>query len=270
MTPTRDDRLAPILESVRARAEERRRLQDSASLRKMVKVDPGRRDRFTAALRCSGLSVIAEIKRRSPSAGAICGEVDVAGRALQYATGGAAAISVLTEGDHFGGSLIDLEHAGAGGLPRLRKDFLLDEDMVVESAVHGADAVLLLACCLTAVELQRLRRLAGELGLAVLVEIHTEEELTPAVAAEPDAIGVNARDLSTLRVTPGAAERLLPLVPARFLLVAESGIATGADLARVAALGAEAALVGEALMRSPDPVATLCEWRPADIRVAAR
>ncbi len=265
LRPDLPDRLRPLVAAVAARAAARRRHQPVAALRRKVRADPGRRRRFLGALGQPGLRVIAECKRRSPVAGLLArnpGE-DLLPRARDYARGGAAALSVLTEEDHFLGSLDDLERLTPAGLPRLRKDFLLDEGMVLESALAGCEAVLLLAVCLEDAALAELRVLAGELGLAVLLEVHDETELERALAVAPDCLGVNARDLGSFRVDLGVVERLLPRVPAGLLRVAESGIRGPAELRRVRAAGADAVLVGEALMRSADPAATLQGWREA-------
>jgi len=170
---------------------------------------------------------------------------------------------VLTEMDHFAGSLDDLGAAGACGLPRLRKDFLLDEAMVLESALHGADAVLLLPVILDDRSLARLRETARALGLAGLVEVHDERELERALALapEPELVGVNARDLTTFEVDLATVERLLPRVPDGPIRVAESGIRGIEDLERVRDAGADAALVGEALVRAEDPESTLRAWK---------
>ncbi len=256
-------RLDPILASVRARADLRRRTTSLGALRRDTRADPARRERFVSALRGNGLAVLAEFKRRSPSAGLIRAEEDVLGRARAYAAGGAAALSVLTEQDHFAGSPDDLARVAPAGLPRLRKDFLLDEGMVLESISMGADAILLLAVCLADPLLGELRSLAGELGLAVLLEVHDERELERALAVEPDCIGVNARDLASFRVDLATSEHLLPAIPERFVRVAESGLSTLADLERVRRAGADAALVGEALMRAEDPALLLRSWKEA-------
>ncbi|RMH01636.1 MAG: indole-3-glycerol-phosphate synthase [Planctomycetota bacterium] len=259
-------RLEPILEAVRARAAVRRRRTPAAALRADLSPDPERRRRFTTALaRAAGGPVpalIAECKRRSPSAGSL-GHGPLAARARAYRDGGAAALSVLTEEDAFGGSLADLAAVAPAGLPRLRKDFLLDEGMVLESVAAGADAVLLLACCLPDPLLGELRACAAECGLAVLLEVHDEAELERAVAVEPDCLGVNARDLRSFAVDLGTVERLLPRIPAGPLKVAESGIHGPTELRRVRAAGADAALVGTALMRTVDPAAELRAWRAA-------
>ncbi|MFQ5749882.1 MAG: indole-3-glycerol-phosphate synthase [Planctomycetota bacterium] len=255
--------LEPILASVRERARERRRRRSTADLRAEVAPDPSRRQRFVSALREPGLAIIAECKRSSPSAGILALETDLAARAEAYARGGAAALSVLTEEDHFQGAPADLERVAAAGLPRLRKDFLLEEGMVLESMEMGADAVLLLAVCLPGGLLAELRALAGELGLAVLLEVHDEEELERAMAVGPDCLGVNARNLATFQVELGTVEALLPRIGGDCVRIAESGIRGPAQLRRVRACGADATLVGEALMRSPHPEILLREWRRA-------
>ena len=168
---------------------------------------------------------------------------------------------MLTEQDHFGGHPADLRAVEHVGLPRLRKDFLLDEAMVLESVAMGADAVLLLAVCLPDPLLGELLEVARALGLGVLVEVHDESELERALACGPDCVGVNARDLKTFEVDLARVEQLLPKIPPGVLRVAESGLRSLPDLLRVASAGAHAALVGETLMRSPDPEATLAQWK---------
>lgn len=254
------DRLAPIVASVRARLDERRARMPEARLAAEARAEPSRAARFVAALRAPGLAVIAECKRRSPSAGLLTDEVDWTERAKAYARAGAAAISVLTEQDHFGGSPRHLEEAKASGLPLLRKDFLLDTSMVLESALWGADAVLLLPCILEQVRLAELFACASELGLGTLVEVHDEVELGRALALGPAVIGVNSRDLASFTTDLGVVERLFPRIPAGIRRVAESGLRTASDVARVRAAGADALLIGEALMRSADPEACLRSW----------
>lgn len=257
------DRLERILRDVRARAAARRAERPLAALRAAARPDARRRERFVAALRGArgGFGLIAECKRRSPSAGALDARTPPAERAAAYARGGADALSVLTEADHFGGGPEDLAAVAGAGLPRLRKDFLLDEGMVLESAEFGADAVLLIAEALPGSALAELRACAGEAGLAVLIEAHGEEQLDRALAAAPDCVGVNARDLRDFRVDAARAAALLGRVPDRFVRVAESGLETCADLLRARAAGADAALVGTALMRAADPEALLRGWR---------
>lgn len=254
-------RLDPILASVVERAAARRQRKSIADLRAESVPDPNRRQRFVEALRAPGMSVIAECKRRSPAKGMLKNEADLSVRARAYAEGGAAALSILTEEDHFKGSLAELQNVAVAGLPRLRKDFILDEGMVLESLVAGADAILLLAVCLPDGQLGELRALAGELGLAVLLEVHAPSELEHALPVEPDCLGVNARDLTTFEIDLAHIEQMMPQIPDRFIRVAESGIRERADVQRVAAVGADAVLVGESLMLAADPAATIRSFR---------
>ena len=256
-------RLEPILRDVRARLAERRRDLPLPELRRSVRRDDQRRHRFEAALRTGSLAIIAECKRASPSAGRLSAETDWSARAASYARGGAAALSVLTERDHFHGAPEHLAEARASGLPLLRKDFVLDESMVLESAAWGADAILLLPVALEGALLGELFGAAAELGLAVLVEVHDERELERALALAPRLVGVNARDLTTFAVDLATIERLLPRIPASITRIAESGLREERDLVRVREAGADAALVGEALMRASDPAAVLARWREA-------
>jgi indole-3-glycerol phosphate synthase len=203
----------------------------------------------------SGL--IAEVKRASPSRGAINPGLDPAALATAYERGGAAAVSVLTEGPHFGGSLADLRAArDAVLLPVLRKDFIVTEFQVREARAHGADAILLIAAAAPLATLRALRHLARELGMAVLFEVHEAGELEAARACEPDLLGVNARDLRTLDVHPDAFARIAPLARGIAPLVAESGVRTPDDARRYRSLGASMLLVGEALSSSADAEST--------------
>jgi indole-3-glycerol phosphate synthase len=211
-----------------------------------------------AAFEAGSVGMIAEVKRRSPSAGPIAPALDPARLAHDYVRGGAAAISVLTDTRHFGGSLADLAAVRrAVALPVLRKDFLIDPVQVVESRAAGASAVLLIVRILDPAELRALSALARDLGLARLVEIHSRAELDRAVELAPEAIGVNSRDLDTLQVLLDAAGPLLGEIPEGILAVAESGISTRADVTRMAAFGADAVLVGTALARAADPAAAV-------------
>jgi indole-3-glycerol phosphate synthase len=215
-----------------------------------------------ALLAAPAPAVIAEIKRRSPSRGEIRADFDPVAIAKAYAEAGAAALSVLTDERFFGGSLATLELAGrATGLPVLRKDFLLDPYQVDEARVHGADAVLLIVAALNPTRLRELREAAGARGLDALVEVHDEAELEVALAAGADLVGVNHRDLRSFQMDLTLTERLAPRVPAGVLLVAESGIASAEDVSRLARAGARAFLVGESLMREPDPGLALCRLR---------
>lgn len=212
---------------------------------------------FEAALRRPGeVAVIAEVKRRSPSAGWIREGLSVPEVASSYEAGGAAALSVLTDGEYFGGSLADLGAARAAvSLPVLRKDFIIDPVQVLEARAAGADAVLLIVRILDDALLAELGALAGELGLGVLVEVHTAAELERALTAGAQVVGINSRDLDTFHTDLSVALELAGAVPAGRVLVAESGIRTAADVDRVGVVGGSAVLVGESLMRQPDLVA---------------
>ena len=200
--------------------------------------------------------LIAEVKRASPSKGAINPGLDPAQLARAYERGGAALISVLTEQRSFGGSLADLRAArDATRLPVLRKDFLVEEFQIREARAHGADAVLLIAAAAEASKLRELRLLARELGLTVLFEVHEASELEAAAFCQPDLLGINARDLKTLEVRPDTFEKLAKDARGIAPLVAESGVKTAADARRYRALGASMLLVGEALSSAPDPEA---------------
>ncbi|BBL79521.1 indole-3-glycerol phosphate synthase [Rubrobacter xylanophilus] len=210
---------------------------------------------FAAALAAPGLSVISEIKRASPSAGFIR-EADPARQAALYERLGAGCLSVLTEPERFGGSLEDLDAArGATGLPVLRKDFTVDEVQVLEAAVR-ADAVLLIAALFTGEELARYVALAGEVGVAALVEVHDEREAGLALEAGACIVGVNNRDLRDFSVDLATFERLAPALEG-VIRVAESGIKTAEDARRMREAGADAVLVGEAAMRDPELVGRL-------------
>ena len=220
------------------------------------------RERQRSPLPPSGLAprpfprtgLIAEVKRASPSRGAINPGLDPAALAAAYERGGAGAISVLTDRTHFGGSLADLRAAReAVALPVLRKDFIVTEFQVREARAHGADAILLIAAAAPLATLRPLRHLARELGMAVLFEVHEESELEAARACEPDLLGVNARNLKTLEVYPEAFGRIAPLARGIAPLVAESGVRTAADAQRYLDLGADAVLVGESLSGASDP-----------------
>lgn len=200
------------------------------------------------------VGVVAEVKRRSPSQGAIRPDLDPVSHARAYARGGAVAISVLTDEAHFGGSLGDLSQvAAAVALPILRKDFIIDELQLLEARAAGASAILLIVRVLGAARLAELSAAARAQGLAVLIEVHTAAELDAALAAAPTAIGVNARDLATFTVDLAAAESVIARVPAGVPVVAESGIEAREDVERMAAAGADFVLVGTSVARRGDP-----------------
>ncbi len=214
---------------------------------------------FEARLRRSGVvNVIAECKRRSPSRGVLASVYDPVAQARAYGRAGAAAISVLTEPSFFDGSLAHLAAVReAVDVPLLRKDFIVDEYQLLEARVVGADAVLLIVSALSSAELAGLHDVARALGLAVLVEVHDEQELAGALEAGATIIGVNNRNLRTLAVDTTVAERLGALMPAGVVAVAESGLSSAADVARMHAAGYHAFLVGERLMTARDPEAAL-------------
>jgi indole-3-glycerol phosphate synthase len=213
-----------------------------------------------AALAKPGLSLIAEIKRASPSAGDIAPGASPAELAGAYERGGASAVSVLTEPDYFRGSLDDLVEArSVCALPVLRKDFTCEPLHVWEARAAGADAVLLIVAALEQHELVALAGLAAELGLAALVEVHSAPEIERAVEAGAAIVGINTRDLSTLTVDPETVAKLRPLVPDGVLVVGESGVSSRADVAALEAIEVDAVLVGEAVMRAPDPAAKIRE-----------
>ena len=249
--------LTDIVADVR-RELERHPLDDSALMARALALPPARD--FAGALRARVPAVIAEVKRASPSAGSIAAGLDPARQARAYVAGGAAAISVLTEPMHFQGSLADLIAVRtATDVPVLRKDFLVHPSQLIEARAHGADAVLLIAACLTALELTALLEAAKDLGMGALVEAHGDTDLDRALATGADVVGVNARDLETLEVDVDRALARLARIPPDRLAVMESGVATREDVAGAVTAGASAILVGEALMRAPDPGAKIRE-----------
>ena len=211
---------------------------------------------------CAGLAVIAEIKRRSPSRGDLHGRLDPAELAGCYQEGGATCLSVLTDGPHFGGSPEDLRAArGAVHLPVLRKDFTLSERDVCDARLMGADAVLLIVAALEESELEDMLALAGRLGLDVLVETHSEDEVERALGAGADLIGVNQRDLRTFEVDQARAVRVAASIPTGVTAVAESGVRGVADATSLAEAGYRAVLVGESLVTAGDPAAAVADLR---------
>jgi indole-3-glycerol phosphate synthase len=213
---------------------------------------------FAGALARSDVGIIAEVKRRSPSKGAIRESIAAREQAVAFESGGAAAISVLTEPVHFGGSLADLETARRQvRIPLLRKDFHLDAVQLHEARAAGASAALLIARALPPAKLQEMMSLACELGLESLVEVRTEAELMLALELGAQVIGINSRNLETLDVDASVPERLLPMIPKGVISVAESGIESRADVADRARWGADAVLVGSTLSRADDPSAAV-------------
>jgi indole-3-glycerol phosphate synthase len=251
------DVLARICADTRAETARRRAVQDETALQAAAEAAGPARGFADALGRAAqdGYALIAEMKRVSPSGGAIRPQFDPGALARAYADGGAACLSVLTDGPHFGGSLDDLRAARAcAALPALRKDFTLDAWQVLESRAAGADCVLLIMACLTDGEAAALERDALALGMAVLAEAHDRAELDRALRLRTPLIGVNNRDLRTLATSLATTEALAPHVPPDRLLVAESGIRTHADVRRLADAGARCFLVGESLLRQDDLV----------------
>jgi indole-3-glycerol phosphate synthase len=207
-----------------------------------------------AALRAPGVAVIAEVKRRSPSKGALAAIDDPARLAREYEAGGARIISVLTEGRRFGGSLDDLDAVRAAvRVPLLYKDFVLSSYQVHEARAHGADLVLLIVAALEQNALVGLRERVESLGMTALIEVHTEDEASRALSAGASVIGINARNLHTLEVDRSAFERIAPGLPSTVVKIAESGVRGPLDLIEYAAAGADAVLVGEGLVTMGDP-----------------
>ena len=239
---------------------ERKRARPLARLEREIKRRVPPRG-FAAALRRPGkVSLIAEVKKASPSAGAIRPKADAAEIARIYEGAGAQAVSVLTDAKFFSGSLDDLVTVREKvSLPVLRKDFLLEEYHLVESAAAGADAVLLIAAILERPALKRLLALARDLSLDALVEVHSGPELQEALEAEARVIGINNRDLQTLKVDLQATRQLMKEIPSDRVRVSESGIRSRQDVEFIRAQGADAVLVGEELMSSDDPAAKIKE-----------
>lgn len=245
--------LETVVERTRADLSERIRLVPAAQLE--ARIDHDRRGRpFSEALIHEGISLIAEMKRASPSRGPIRPDAGVSEIVRAYQEAGARAASVLTEPEYFGGSLDDLAEARrACDLPLLRKDFLVDEYQLLEARAAGADAVLLIVAALEPERLATLIHAASDLGMDALVEVHDEQEVEAAVDAGAEVIGVNNRDLHSLKVDLETTYRLLADIPAGTVVVAESGIGAREDVLELERAGVDAILVGEALMRVEDP-----------------
>ena len=243
--------LDSIIEGVKEDLESRR--LSRAQIQELVeKAVPARAD--LQSFTNNSLSLIAEVKRASPSKGSLAPIADPALLAARYEKGGASAISVLTERRRFGGSLEDLDAVRAAvGLPILRKDFMVDQYQFYEARAHGADLVLLIVAALSKNQLSDYLALTKELGMHAIVEVHTHQELEIALDNPCEMIGINSRNLKTLDVDPVAFKELLPLIPSHLVRIAESGISTPADVSFAVASGANAILVGEALVRAGDP-----------------
>lgn len=259
MSPSAGTVLDRILAETRAEVERRKRelplgggaVTDTSGV-------GGKKRPFYEALRREGVGVIAEFKRRSPSAGALREKPDLSQMVSAYERGGAVALSILTEGPNFDGALEDLRAARAvSDLPLLRKDFVVDGYQLHEAIAAGADAVLLIVAALTASELRSLHGQARALGLDVLVEVHAREELLAALELGADIVGINNRDLRDFSVDLERTEALMEDIPSDVTVVSESGIARPEQVRRLHERGVHAVLVGESLMRSSDPAAAL-------------
>ena len=247
-----------------AEADTRGLDQLMAEARAFAAAEPARD--FAAALSAPGLSVIAEIKRRSPSKGDLAADLDPEALARSYVAGGAACLSVLTDAHYFAGSPADLRAARAAvAVPVLRKDFTVCAADVADARLMGADAVLLIAAALTEPELAELSAGAGELGMTVLFEVHDETELERVLAAGAAVVGVNQRDLYSFEVDTDRAVRVARAMPEGVIRVAESGIGGPDDARRLADAGFDAVLVGESLVRSADPATAVAALRAATV-----
>jgi indole-3-glycerol phosphate synthase len=270
VNPQRGTALDGILDGVRADLEEREAAHPLSELKERAARARPPLDALTA-LRGEGVSVIAEVKRSSPSRGELAQIADPAALATDYAAGGATAISVLTEQRRFGGSLADLEAVRAAvDVPVLRKDFIVTPYQIVEARACGADLVLLIVSALDQPRLCGLLDRIELLGMTALVEVHDEVEIVRALDAGAKVIGVNARDLRTLRVDTTTFARLAPEIPDGVVKIAESGVTGPRDVMGYASLGADAVLVGEALVTRGDPRQAVSDLVAAGAHPASR
>ena len=251
--------LDSIIEGVREDLATRR--LPLAQIREALESAPSIRN-VPAAFARSDISIIAEVKRSSPSKGPFAPIEDPGALASRYEESGANIISVLTERRRFGGSLADLDAVRSRvELPILRKDFMVDEYQFLEARAHGADLVLLIVAALSKNQLDDYYQLAKELGMSSLIEVHTHDELERALEISPEIVGVNSRNLKTLEVDPAAFAQLIPRIPESMVRVAESGISTRSDVEFAQEHGATAILVGETLVRASDPELAMRELR---------
>jgi indole-3-glycerol phosphate synthase len=256
LTDTIPDILARIV--AKKREELAGAVPPLAQWEEAAEVCAGSRRDFRAALLRRDPAIIAEVKKASPSKGVLSPDFDPVRTAVAYESGGASAVSVLTDESFFQGSLRDLQSARAAiAIPVLRKDFTISPTHVLQAAAHGADAILLIAAILTEREIRDFRELAAEHRMSALVEVHDRRELEIAVAAGSDIIGVNNRNLSTFQVTLDTSLRLAEHIPAGAVRISESGIHSAEDVATLRAAGYSAFLVGEHLMKSGDPASSL-------------
>ena len=243
-------------------SESRQREVSRDDLLRRVATVPPARDALEALTPTSHVHIIAEIKRSSPSKGALAPIPDAAALAASYERGGASCISVLTESRRFGGSLQDLQSVSSSvNIPALRKDFIAEEYQVLEARAYGADWILLIMAGLEDSQVVQLREFANSLGMRSLVEAHSAEEVKRAVGCGAEIIGINARDLNTFTLDPSLFERLRALIPTGVVAVAESAVATSQDVSRYRVAGADAVLVGEALVTGDDPEARVREFK---------
>lgn len=262
--------LDEIIDGVREDLAERQARVSLDQLKELAAKAPDAKD-GVAALRGDGIRVICEVKRSSPSKGALAAIADPAALALDYAAGGAAAISVLTEQRRFGGSLADLDAVRAAvETPILRKDFIVTAYQLWEARAHGADLALLIVAALDQPALVSLIERAESIGLTPLVEVHDEEEVARAVDAGAKIIGVNARNLKTLEVDRNTFGNVVDAIPAHIVRIAESGVRGPHDLIAYANLGADAVLVGESLVTGKDPKAAVADLVAAGAHPALR
>jgi indole-3-glycerol phosphate synthase len=244
--------LGQIVQETESRVEALRRR--STELTTAARASKPSGHSLASALRRDRVAVIAEVKRKSPSKGVINAGISAVDQARAYASGGAAAISVLTEPNHFNGSIDDLSAvAAAVEIPALKKDFHIDPLQLFEARLHGATAALLIVRALRPDRFVEMLSTAGSLGLETIVEIRDEDELRLALDSGASIIGINNRDLETLVIDPGTSDRLLPLIPASAIAIAESGMSSRKDVERVAKLGADAVLVGSSLSAAANP-----------------
>lgn len=261
--------LTDLVRSIRSELD--RHPLDGDALARLAAEQPAPRDVVAALRQSDDLAVIAEVKRASPSAGAIADHVDPSEQARAYASGGAAAVSVLTEPTHFGGSLEDLRGVRRSvDLPILRKDFIVEEAQVLEARAAGADSILLITSCLDDDALGRLLARSRGLGMEPLVETHDDADLERALATDAAVVGVNARNLESLEVDVPSALARIRRMPTDRIAVLESGVQTAAHAEAARAAGAAAVLVGEALMRAADPAVLIHELRAAGTRTPFR
>lgn len=251
------DHLQRFAAAARARVDAARSTEPLGDLRARAPMTAMPPPSLRDALVTPGVAVIAEVKRASPSRGDLAPELSALQQAASYRAGGAAAISVLTEPDHFKGSLEDLRRVAALRVPTLRKDFIIDPYQVWEARAAGAAAVLLIVAAVDDERLAGLLRACSDAGVEALVEVHDEDEARRAVVAGATMIGVNARDLRTFEVDRGVFERVRPVLPGGVVTVDESGITGPDDMRAAARAGADAVLVGAALVTAPDPTAAV-------------